>query len=102
MALSRNPSKLRLYNVGEVTRTPDLPLRRRLHYPLCYTNLFEKSACRQIVQLRNNRNVMLLIQRKSSITDAAQNVKQTLEESFANPYLLNSENADIPVTKARP
>lgn len=30
--------------VGEATRTPDLSLRRRLHYPLCYTNLYEK-AC---------------------------------------------------------
>ncbi len=28
-------------NVGEVTRTPDLSLRRRLHYPLCYTNIYE-------------------------------------------------------------
>lgn len=33
-----------LSDVGEATRTPDLSLRRRLHYPLCYTNLYEK-AC---------------------------------------------------------
>lgn len=38
--------KLRHY-VGEVTRTPDLPLRRRLHYPLCYTNLFSYPHKRQ-------------------------------------------------------
>ena len=30
-----------LSDVGEATRTPGLSLRRRLHSPLCYTNIFK-------------------------------------------------------------
>lgn len=41
-----------LLNVGEVTRTPDLPLRRRLHYPLCYTN-FPTTIIQKYFQLCN-------------------------------------------------